>query len=146
MLIARFDGACDPNPKGHTACACLITRDEVEVYRNGKYLGYGEGMTNNVAEFEGIRTILGWYLTGPKNEHMRIIGDSQIVIWRMLGRYPNPPVGVCSRIAMDCLSLKAMLPKGLVTFEWQRRDSNEECDAMCTFAIEERMAELDSKF
>ena len=52
MLIARFDGACDPNPKGHASCACLITRGEEEVYRKARYIGYGDGMTNNVAEFQ----------------------------------------------------------------------------------------------
>ena len=73
---------------------------------------------------------------------MKIIGDSQIVIWRMLGKYPHAPVGVCAPVAADCLSLKAMLPRGMVTFEWERRESNDECDSMCTLVIEEHIEEL----
>lgn len=143
MLLARFDGACNPNPKGHAAFACLITRDDEDVFRFSKYLGKGDEMTNNVAEFEGIKAILKWYIDSGTTEPMRIIGDSQVVIWRMLGKYNKPVSGLCAPVANECLALQQWLPVGCVTFSWERRFNNDECDAMCNLELDE--ARLESK-
>lgn len=137
MLIARFDGGCIPNPKGHASSACFITRDGNEVFRQSKYLGFGEGMTNNVAEFEGVKMILQWYMRNGTSEPMRVIGDSQVVIWRMMGKYRKSVTGTCAEVANECLEIKSWLPWGAVTFEWQARMNNDECDAMCDLEIEE---------
>lgn len=145
MLTARFDGGCYPNPGGFAASACLVVRGEEEVYRWGKYLGYGSGMTNNVAEFEAMREILRWYLDSGCTEEMKVIGDSQVVIWRMLGKYRKPVQGVCAPIAQSCLEMKRWLPFGKVSFEWERRCNNEECDAMCNQLMEEGKVERETK-
>lgn len=141
MLIARFDGGCDPNPKGYTACACFITREGFEVYRKSKYLGKGDGMSCNVAEFEGLKMILKWYLDSGTMEPMTVVGDSQVVIWRMLGKYRKPVIGMCAAISTECLELRSRLPVGRVNFEWQRREHNDECDAMADLEIEEARLE-----
>jgi len=94
-------------------------------------------MTNNVAEFEGIKMILGWYLATKSTDAMTIVGDSQVVIWRMLGKYRKPVAGICAESANDCLQMKSWLPYGKVNFEWQPRLSNDECDAMCDLEISE---------
>lgn len=140
MLIARFDGGCEDNPFGHGACACLIERDGIEIHRASRYLGKGKQMTCNVAEFEGLKMIFKWYLDSGLNEPMNVIGDSQIVIWRMLGKYKKPVTGICAAISNECLELKSWLPFGQVKFEWQGRGNNEECDAMCQLEIDEAQA------
>lgn len=140
MLLARFDGACEKNPFGHGACACLVERDGVEVYRGSRYLGKHNRMTCNVAEFEGIKMIFKWYLDSGLCEPMTVVGDSQIVIWRMLGKYRKPVTGICAEVAGECLEMKSWLPAGMVNFQWQGRDNNEECDAMCQLEIDEAEA------
>jgi ribonuclease HI len=138
MLIARFDGACEPNPKGHSACACLITNEAgVEVHREWKYLGVGEGMTCNVAEFEGLMLILKWIGKQKLPVRVHIISDSMIVVRRMQGPVKKLTQGVCAQIAMDCQKANLRLPIR-PTYEWQRRNNNEECDAMCSFEIDAR--------
>ena len=131
MLIARFDGACLPrNPEGHTACACTIKRDDVEIYRASEYIGYGKGMTNNVAEYRGLMLILKWFNALENKERLHIIGDSNIVIRRMTGKARKSAKGICAPLANDCL-LAASWNRQWLTFEWQGRDSNDECDALC---------------
>lgn len=131
MLIARFDGCCLPrNPKGHTACACIVKRDGVEIYRASEYVGHGEGMTNNVAEFQGMLLILKWFNALENKEPMKIIGDSNVVIRRMTGKARKEAKGVCAPQANDCL-LAASWNKKWLTFEWQGRSNNDECDLLC---------------
>lgn len=140
MLIARFDGACLPrNPGGHTACACLITRDGVEVYRASEYIGFGSGMTNNVAEFRGLLLILKWFNALHTKEPMHIIGDSTVVIRRMNGKARKAVKGICAPQADDC-RLAASWNRQWLTFEWQGRDNNDECDRMCEAAVRSHLA------
>lgn len=146
MLIARFDGACQPiNPGGHAACACLIERDGVEVYRKSEYIGHGDGMTNNVAEYRGLLLILNWFNSQPNNERIHIIGDSQIVIRRMSGKARKPSTGVCSAVSLECLNA-AVLHRFSISYEWQRREHNDECDAMCQLEIDEIIAQLEERY
>ena len=141
MLIARFDGACEPfNPGGHAACAVLIERDRVEVHRERRYLGFGAGMTNNVAEFHGLLRILEWFEKLEPKESMLIVGDSMIVIRRVTGKAKKPRMGVCAALAQDCV-LAANRWRNLLTYEWHPRETNEECDAMCALEIDEKMLE-----
>src|ERR1035437_11168772 len=83
MLVARFDGACERNPRGHTACACLFHRGAVEVYRKSEYIGCGAGITNNVAEYSGLLMILKWFNAHEPKERLHIVGDARLVIRRM---------------------------------------------------------------
>lgn len=136
MLVARFDGGCDDNPGGNTACSCIVHRAGVEVYRYSKYLGFGPLMSNNVAEFEGLHAILKWYLNSGLTEKMDVIGDSQIVIGRMTGMYRKPAKGLCAEIAKKCLELQSWLPCDTVRFFWEPRLHNDDCDAMCNAEIE----------
>lgn len=139
MLTARFDGGCVKNPGGHAACACLIHRGQIEVYRESRYLGHGPEQTNNVAEFNGMKAILQWYLAKKTEEPMLVIGDSQVVIFRMQGRYSKPAVGLCASVARECIELRNQIPERLIEFRWQRRLYNEDCDAMCNFLIDAGM-------
>lgn len=142
MLRAMFDGGCVPNPCGFAACACLIEDDGVEIYRASKFLGVGEGQTNNVSEYRGLLLILKWVQENRPTE-IHITGDSQIVINRMKRplAYGKLPVGVSSEIAMICKRLSDSLPC-LIHFHWRKREKNEECDAMCTLEIDEEKAAM----
>jgi hypothetical protein len=95
-------------------------------------------MTCNVSEFAGLMLILKWISAQKVKEKVHIISDSRIVINRMSGRSRRPPQGVCALIANDCR--KAAFPyRNILSFAWQARDNNEECDAMCQLEIDERV-------
>lgn len=136
MLRARFDGGCWPNPGGHAACACLIEQDGEEVYRESVYLGFGKAMTSNVAEYRGLRLVLNWFRRLEPKEPLHIVGDAQIVVNRMKGKSRKPCVGMCTPLALEC-EAAARPFKEWLTFEWQRRENNDECDAMCDLEIDE---------
>jgi len=137
MLTARFDGGCVPNPAGHAAYACLILRGETEVYRHSRYLGFGPEQSCNVAEFNGLRAILGWYLASRTKEHILVIGDSQVVIFRMQGKYSKPAVGLCARVARECIELRNQIPENQIAFRWQPRHNNDACDEACSLLIDD---------
>ena len=138
MLIARLDGGCWKNPGGPGASACLITRDGKEVFSDCKLLPENPKMTNNVAEFEGLKMILEWCLKDGSDERIHIISDSQILINRITGKSRKPPVGSCAAIAKECVALCYKLKRKL-SAEWQSRLTNDECDAMCTRKMRDHM-------
>ena len=138
MLIATLDGGCWKNPGGPAAAACIITRDGIEVYRTSKLLPEHPKMTNNVAEFEGMKLILEWLQDNSIAEHAHIISDSQIVINRLSGKSRKPPVGACAGIAKECLRLY-MQAERKITFEWKSRLANTECDHLCTQKMRQYM-------
>ena len=140
MIVARFDGGCWPNPNGHSSCACLIEEDGKEIYRESKYLGTGDGLTCNVAECEGLKLILTWLMRLEKKPgSMRIIGDSRLVISRMNRKTRKGPYGRYYELARECQELILKIPTEL-TFRWEPREMNGECDSMCDFEIEEGKA------
>jgi len=137
VILARFDGGCWNNPGGPASAACLIEKDGVELYRNSKLLEAAPGVTNNVAEFEGLMLILEWlhkFRKHNKNEIINVVSDSQIVIRRMHSK--TLPKGHCRLIASQCLKVYSEL--GLhINFGWQKRDHNTACDEMCTQVLKE---------
>lgn len=134
--VARFDGGCWPNPGGHASCACVIARGAEEAHRECVYLGSGSAQTNNVAEFSGLLLILKWLKANAPQAETQIISDSTIVVNRMNSR--NLPKGVCRVKAQECLSLLAFLPR--LSFIWQPREENADCDRMCMEVLRQRGA------
>jgi ribonuclease HI len=134
MITAHLDGGCWKNPGGPAAAACVIFRNGHAVYRMTKVFPEHPNMTNNVAEFEGMKLILEWLLDNYISEHCHIISDSQIVINRMNGKSKKAPVGACAKVASQCLSLY-MDQERKITFEWKPRRHNFECDQMCDRAM-----------
>jgi ribonuclease HI len=129
--IARFDGACWPNPGGHAACACVITRGTDEVHREAIYLGVGAEQTNNVSEFAGLLLVLKWLKANAPEASTQIVSDSTIVVNRMKSR--TLPKGVCRAKANECLTMLSSVPN--LCFLWQPREHNSECDGMCEAAL-----------
>jgi ribonuclease HI len=138
ILRAHFDGGCFPNPGGHASCACLIEFENEEVYRKSVYLGCGDGMTNNVAEYSGLKLILKYLLKNPHD--CLIIGDSLTVINRMRSATKDAGSGMCAPVAAECKAIQRKLGVKL-QFIWQSRTRNEECDAMCSLEIEEAQSQ-----
>lgn len=80
MVEMYFDGACEPvNPGGTASFGYIIKRnDEVMTCGSGIF-GSGNGMTNNIGEYqgliEGIKALIGLNI----KERVTIFGDSNIV-------------------------------------------------------------------
>jgi ribonuclease HI len=86
MITAYFDGLCYPkNPCGVAAYGYLIYRDGEIIHRGFRAVGEGKGMTNNVAEYEGLKAAAMWLHDNGIEEKILIKGDSQLVMKQMMG-------------------------------------------------------------
>jgi ribonuclease HI len=134
-IEAWFDGCCEPkNPGGHAAYGALVKVDGEVKFSSGEYVGFGSGISNNVAEYAGVACVLREI---AKYEGKAIIrGDSKLVInqlsrrWKIHGGMYVPYY----KIALDLL--KPI--ENRVKFEWVRRDFNSECDELSKQVLRDR--------
>ncbi len=131
-FLAWFDGACEPvNPGGTASFGVVIKdKDRIVLLREHGVVGKGKAMSNNVAEYAGVRHVLR-YLASRPPWRVTIHGDSNLVINQLNGKW-RIKKGLYLPIATETKELLAQL-RGLgwqITFCWIPREQNEECDAL----------------
>jgi ribonuclease HI len=86
--LAWFDGACEPVNPGGTASFGVIVKgvDGTVLLRDHGVVGIGKDMSNNVAEYAGVRHILK-YLSSRPPGRVTIHGDSNLVINQLNGKW-----------------------------------------------------------
>ena len=133
MITAYFDGLCYPkNPCGVAAYGYLIYRDGEIIHRGFRAVGEGKGMTNNVAEYEGLKAAAMWLHDNGIEEKILIKGDSQLVMKQMKGEWQ-----VNSATSKKYVpEIKLLLQGKDVTFQWVPREKNEEADKLSRVAYE----------
>lgn len=74
------------NPGGHGGYGVYILKDWKEILlQEGKYLGFGAGMSNNVAEYLGLIRILEYLLkNGYEKDRIIIYGDSKMAVMQVM--------------------------------------------------------------
>ena len=84
--FAWFDGACEPVNPGGTASFGVVIKGEngTVLLREHGMVGRGKDMSNNVAEYAGVRQILK-YLASRPPARLTIHGDSNLVINQLSG-------------------------------------------------------------
>jgi len=133
MITAYFDGLCYPkNPCGVAAYGYLIYRDGEIIHRGFRAVGEGKRMTNNVAEYEGLKAAAMWLHDNGIEEKILIKGDSQLVMKQMKGEWQ-----VSSATSKKYVPEIKLLLQGMdVTFQWVPREKNEEADKLSRVAYE----------
>ena len=133
MITAYFDGLCYPkNPCGVAAYGYLIYRDGEIIHRGFRAVGEGKGMTNNVAEYEGLKAAAMWLHDNGIEEKILIKGDSQLVMKQMKGEWQ-----VSSATSKKYVPEIKLLLQGMdVTFQCVPREKNEEADKLSRVAYE----------
>lgn len=133
MIAIYFDGLCYPrNPGGVAAYGYLVYRDGELIWRGFGTVGEGRGMTNNVAEFEGLFAAARWLADEGIDEKIQIKGDSELVIKQMKGEYK-----VSSATSKKYVpEIKRLLKGKDVSFSWVPRAENEEADRLSRVAYE----------
>lgn len=87
MLTVFFDGLCEPrNPGGVGAFGFVIYRDGNPIKEGHGVIGKGRGITNNVAEYSGLKAAVEWLNEQSIDDKMTVRGDSMLVINQMAGR------------------------------------------------------------
>ena len=125
-VLCFFDGACKGNQlsrKGPMWIAYVIG-DEEHVHAIPDFpSGSGPQRSNNIAEYQGIILLLRRLqeLRGrPPRSGYVVCGDSQLVVYQMLGRYRVRDAKLLP-LHQAARRLAADLP---VTFRWVPRDRN----------------------
>ncbi|MDM7933961.1 MAG: ribonuclease HI [Methanothrix sp.] len=133
MITVYFDGLCYPrNPGGAAAYGYLIYRDGRLIQKGCRVVGEGEGMTNNVAEYEGLMAAARSLRDIQRGEKIVIKGDSRLVIKQMRGEWQ-----VRSETSRRYVPRIRGLLQGLdVSFVWVPREENEEADRLSRMAYE----------
>jgi ribonuclease HI len=133
MITVYFDGLCYPkNPCGVAAYGYLIYRDGELIHRGFRAVGEGKGMTNNVAEYEGLKAAALWLQDNGIDEKILIKGDSRLVIKQMKGDW-HVNSATSKRYAPE---IKRLLEGKDATFQWIPREENEEADKLSRVAYE----------
>jgi ribonuclease HI len=133
MITIYFDGLCYPkNPGGVAAYGYLVYRNRELIHKGFGAVGEGKGMTNNVAEYEGLLAAVQWIVDEGIDEDIVIKGDSQLVIKQMKGEYR-----VNSATSKKYVpEIKKLLHLKMPSFVWIPREENEEADKLSRVAYE----------
>jgi ribonuclease HI len=127
MIIVHFDGLCYPrNPGGVAAYGYLIRRDGELIQQGLGVVGEGRGMTNNVAEYEGLKAAAQWLKDSGIEDRVTVKGDSLLVIKQMKGEWEVK--SATSRRYVP--EIQKLLAGRNVNFVWIKREENEEADEL----------------
>jgi ribonuclease HI len=126
MIVAHFDGSCDPNPGGRCAYGFVVWRDGRKVHEGrGIAAPPGPDATNNVAEYVGCIRALEWLRYEPKGTAMVLRGDSELVLKQLKGSY-QVKSSLLAPLYWRARELLAELPA--VRLEWIPREQNRDAD------------------
>jgi ribonuclease HI len=135
-ICAWGDGACHPNPGGKAAYGIVIRETDAQghkkvLHTEGKFIGEGKQMSNNVAEYEALIASLKWIRKNKlESEDIVILSDSMLVVKQMSKR-----MGVGHGLYSRCYPIARMLAFGLkIKFVWVPREKNWQANALAVSA------------
>jgi ribonuclease HI len=136
---AWLDGACEPVNPGRTATSGAIIKDKEGTVplEEGRLVGTGEGMSNNVAEYAAIIRVFEFPISSSPG-HVIVHGDSNLVISQLSDKWAARK-GLYYSTYLEARELLCRLRSlgWQVDLLWIPRTQNEECDALCRGAFVE---------
>jgi ribonuclease HI len=131
VITIFFDGLCEPrNPGGIATYGYVIYKDGKKIKAGCRAIGSGTGMTNNVAEYSGLKRAAEWINQNGIDEDILIKGDSQLVINQMKGEWQ-----IKSETSKKFVpEIKALLKGKRTKFVWIPREQNQEADLLSNVA------------
>ena len=130
MIVAHFDGSCDPNPGGVCTFGFIVRRDGLTLAEGrGVAAPPGPGATNNVAEYTAAIRALEWLRDENTAEPVLLRGDSELVLRQLQGRYKvRSPL--LAPLYWRARELLGGLPQ--VRLEWVPRERNTDADRLAS--------------
>jgi len=131
MITVFFDGLCEPkNPGGVATYGYVIYRGIKKIKAGCRVIGSGVGMTNNVAEYSGLKRAAEWINQNGIEDDILFKGDSQLVINQMNGIWQIKS-GTSRRFVPE---IRGLLKGKRVKFVWVPREQNAEADMLSNVA------------
>ena len=136
QYLIQYDGLCEPvNPNGYACFGVVAYKDGHEVYTAATFIGVGQGMSNNVAEYEALRHALR-YATEHGWRGVEVRGDSKLTVEQVTGRWSVKTEHLRPYVT-ECKALLQALGGSL---GWVPRDHNERADELSRQAYTEARA------
>jgi ribonuclease HI len=136
VLRVFIDGTVEPvNPGGVGAVGIIVYRDNARILRMGKIIGEGPTMSNNRAEYEALREALQWLLDNDlSEENISFNSDSNLLVNQMQGKWK-----VKGGLFVSAYNESKRLTQRFhnLSFNWIRRENNEEADLLARNAYKE---------
>lgn len=130
-----FDGSCTPkNPDGDMGYGVYIKSDDSEFF-DAKHIPAKIGNNNNIAEYLGLIHILNLMLR-KKNTHIKIFGDSLLVINQMNGSFAINRGGYVPYAEKAMGLVQKIKENNIIEFNWIPRVNNKIADDLSKSYIE----------
>ena len=134
MITIYFDGLCRPkNPGGVATYGYLIYRDGEKIKCGYGVVGFGPGMTNNVAEYSALKQAAEWVSRHGRDDEVVIKGDSQLVIHQMNGTWQIKSATSKKFVP----EIRRLLEGRNIEYIWIPREQNVEADELSNLAYDE---------
>ncbi len=136
MLKAYIDGACEPvNPGGTGSYGLVIYRNGTQIHRDYSIIGYGDDISNNVAEYAGLLALLEWCIKRHMAEPVLVLSDSALLVNQMAGRWEAKhgryfPLYQKANAVIDEYGMRSLL-----RYQWIPREENAEADGLSKEAL-----------
>lgn len=131
IVRAWFDGSCWPNPGGHAGYGIMVQRHNQTIYSKAVYMGQGEHLTHEIAEYAGVIAVLR-FLLQEGIQWATVFGDSQMVIKQLNGTI-KARRGLFLPYYQEARELMERLPD--VRLVWISRGKNTEADQLSKQAV-----------
>jgi probable phosphoglycerate mutase len=130
FYIAYIDGGARGNPGPAGWGACIQSEDGTTV---AELYGAIGSATNNVAEYNGLLSALGWCVE-HEAARLHVRSDSLLLVQQMLGKYKVKNEGLKPLHGRARL-LAARI--GRVSYEHVPREQNKDADRLANLAMDE---------
>jgi ribonuclease HI len=132
MIIAYFDGSCEPkNPGGAMGIGAIIYEDGKTLYAYSYGVPAKKENSNNVAEYMAFEAVLGYIqLENISGEQIHIYGDSKLVVQQMNNKWKIKE-GRYVEYANRCKELLRELKQtNKINVTWIPRERNSKADEL----------------
>jgi ribonuclease HI len=138
-LDAWFDGATgSANPGGHASWGAIIKHDNRAIWKAHGYVGHGPEMSNNVAEYCGLISVLAFLYTNRESwSSATVHGDSKLVVMQMNGKWGAYgglyyPYYETAKAGFESL-------RDRIKLKWVPREKNGEADELSKLELRARL-------
>lgn len=134
-ITVFIDGLCQPvNPGGIATYGFVVYEDGVKIHEEAKFVGKGEGFSNNVAEYSALLAALTWLIQHQITKKVEVRSDSRLLVNQMNGDW-KVRKGLYKKVLEK---IKPLLGKfEYIRFRWIPREENVEADLLSRKAYEE---------
>lgn len=121
-----FDGSCQPvNPGGRAGFGWIAYSDGQTIGQNYGFIGEGEAMSNNVAEYGAVLDAMEWADAKFPESLITFIGDSRLVVDQLSGR-----MKIKRGLYIHYAFKARMRKRSHWEFKWIPREQNQEADIL----------------